>query len=141
MKSGIFAEKYNQDRSFGIAQEENTFEKLKTKFGEDLEKIPSRYSVFDFKNKGCYVELKSRRCKKDTYPTTMIGENKLKNASKRETDTFFAFNFEDGLFYWKYNKEDIDAGKVTFKEGGRFDRGRVEKSLYAYIDKEILQPI
>lgn len=138
MNKVSYSEKYNADRAFGIAEEEKQFNKLKEKFGNDLERIVSRYSRMDFKSDNCYVELKSRRCNHDTYPDTMVGEKKFQFAKTRENATYFAFNFQDGIYYWKYNPEDIASGKVTIKEGGRFDRGRVEKDTYAYIHKDLL---
>lgn len=138
MNKVCYAEKYNADRAFGIAEEEKQFDKLKEKFGDDLVRIPSRYSKMDFKSDNCYVELKSRRCNHDTYEDTMVGEKKLRFAKERNQNTFFAFNFQDGIYYWKYNEDDIASGKVKIKEGGRFDRGRVEKDTYAYIHKDIL---
>ena len=141
MNTVSYKEKYNADREFGIGEEEKQFAVLKGKFGDDLERMTGRYCKMDFKGNNCYVELKSRRCNKDTYEDTMIGETKLKYAEKRETPTYFAFNFLNGIYYWKYNKEDIEGGKVKIREGGRFDRGRVEKSMYAFIHKDLLTPI
>ena len=138
MNKVSYADKYNADRAFGVAEEDKQFDTLRAHFGEDLVKIQSRYSVMDFKNENSYIELKSRRCNHDTYPDTMIGETKLKYAEKRGTPTYFVFNFQDGLYYWKYNKEDIEGGKVGIREGGRFDRGRVEKGSYAFIPKDLL---
>jgi len=137
----LFQKKYAEDRKFGTSEEDKQLDKLKTAFGDDLEKIQSRWSRMDYKSSNCYVEMKSRRCNHNTYETTMVGEGKLKYAEKREVPTYFAFNFQDGIYYWKYNKEDIENGKVTFSEGGRYDRGRIEKDMYAYIEKDLLKPI
>jgi hypothetical protein len=43
----------------------------------------------------------------------------------------FLFDFTDGLYYIKYNKELFD--KFDVKIGGRYDRGRVEENDYIYI--------
>jgi hypothetical protein len=141
MNSVSYKEKYEADREFGIAEEEKQFAVLKSKFGDDLERMTGRYCKMDFKSQNCYVELKSRRCNKDTYEDTMVSESKLKYAEKRGTPTFFAFNFQDGIYYWKYNKEDIENGKVNIRDGGRFDRGRPEKNSYAFIHKDLLVAI
>ena len=54
---------------------------------------------------------------------------------------YFCFNFEDGLYYWKYNKEDLENGNVVIRKGGRNDRGIDETKDYGYIKTEILKKV
>jgi hypothetical protein len=66
----------------------------------------------------------------------MIGKNKLDWAEsvmkeKPETKIYFAFNFTDGVYYWEYKSDDLFD--ITFKQGGRWDRGKAEVKEYAYI--------
>jgi hypothetical protein len=68
----------------------------------------------------------------------MIGKNKLDYASHTKRPVYFAFGFEDGLYYWKYNEEDLKNGNVEFRVGGRTDRGMDEIKAYAYIKTGIL---
>ena len=68
----------SKDYKFGIDKENLLLETLKEKFGNDLEKSTSKTSYYDYSNKDILVELKSRRNNYKKYPTTMIGENKIK---------------------------------------------------------------
>ena len=117
------------DYKFGIAQENYLLPILKEKFGETLSKTENKYCSFDFENNSCLIELKSRRCKSDTYPTTMIGANKLNKAKETTKDVYFCFNYTDGLYFHKYD----ETINYKIKRGGRFDRGRPEVNNYAYI--------
>ena len=64
----------------------------------------------------------------------MIGYNKIKKASTLDEYVYFFFSFEDGLYYWLYDKE----YELEIKRGGRFDRGRPEINDYCYIPIELL---
>lgn len=132
-----FAIKFKKDFDFGIAEEEKKLELMRSKFGDDVERT-SKGCVFDYHSSTVWAELKTRNCFKDTYVDTMVGKNKLDFAERSCRDCFFVFSFKDGIYYWKYNKEDIASGKVTFKKGGRFDRGKPEVKDYAYIHKDLL---
>lgn len=129
------------DRQFGWKKEEEELEKIKKAFSPDLAKVEGQYYIFDYVCEYCFVELKSRRNTKDKYPDTMVGKNKLDCASKAERPVFFCFSFTDGLYYWKYNEDDIARGDVKFRKGGRNDRGRPEYTEYAFINTAILNKI
>ena len=75
------------------------------------------------------IELKSRRCKSDTYPTTMIGFNKLQMAKRQSKDVYFCFGFTDGLFFHKVENDN----DYHIQKGGRWDRGKAEINNYVYI--------
>ena len=90
-------------------------------------------SVMDFYSDKYEGELKSRTCSYNKYPTTMIGHNKLLN-HKEDKEYRYYFLFTDGLYRWKYNKD-----QFTVKKGGRFDRGGAEVKQHAYIKIEDLQ--
>jgi len=128
------------DLSFGLKKEISEIEKIRNRFSNSL-KPTYNYFVFDYVSKECYVELKSRRNKLNTYPDTMVGKNKMDYAETADRPVYFVFSFIDGLYYWKYNKEDITNGGVRFSIGGRCDRGRDEYKNYAYISTNILQLI
>ena len=62
----------------------------------------------------------------------MIGCNKIKNALKVEgRKIIFCFKFEDGLFYWEFDKEKIP--NLDLRLGGRIDRGKDERRPYYFI--------
>jgi len=128
----------NDDLEYGLEKERETLDAIRICFDKGLKKITDKYFCFDFSSDSCYVELKSRRCTSSKYPDTMIGMNKLNYASKSRKPVYFAFGFDDGLYYWKYNKEDIDNGNVEVRKGGRTDRGMDEIKDYGYIKTKCL---
>ena len=128
------------DLDFGMKKEISELDKIRNRFSNSL-KLTKNFFVFDYVSKECYVELKSRRNKLNTYPDTMVGKNKINYAETADRPVYFVFSFIDGLYYWKYNKEDIQNGSVRFSVGGRCDRGRDEYKDYAYISTKILQLI
>jgi hypothetical protein len=129
------------DLIFGNLQEKEVLKILKLNFDDTLKKTSNNYFVFDFESENCYIELKSRRINHNKFNDTMIGINKLKFAETCSKSVFFVFSFTDGLYYWKYNKEDINNNNITFREGGRIDRGRDELKNYAFIKIKILKKL
>ena len=71
------------------------------------------------------------------YLTTMVGLNKFDKASKLLEEVYFIFSFDDGLYYYKYEKAD----KFEIKKAGRWDRGRQEIKDYVFIAIENLSKI
>ena len=67
----------------------------------------------------------------------MIGYNKIKKALELNEDVYFIFNFTDGIYYYKFDRDK----ELEVKQGGRFDRGRPEIKDYCFIPIEILQKI
>jgi hypothetical protein len=117
---------------FGQEKEEKYIDTFREKFDSKLEKTVQRFSPFDFVSEKTYVELKSRRCCYKKYPDTMVGKNKFDYADKLEgKDIFFCFGFTDGLYYWKYDKEQL--GLISFKNYGTKE--------YAYIPINMLTDI
>ncbi len=119
------------DYKFGTESEATVIDKLHT-IDPTLVKTEDKYAPFDYEGNTCFVELKTRRNKKDTYPTTMVSNSKVECAKKNPNrDYYFAFQFEDGLYYIKYDEQTFS--KYEVKQGGRFDRGRPELNNYCYI--------
>jgi len=112
---------------------------MESKLKSSIEKITGsliqtqEFHPYDYKNisSTIFVELKCRNCFKNTYPTTMIGMNKIakiKPENDRTSEYYFFFNFHDGLYYWKYCNNDFDI-----KIAGRYDRGNPELNKYLFI--------
>ena len=117
------------DLKYGLDFENMLYGKVKELFGDDTLQTSGSHP-YDYYNSNTFIELKSRRCKHNRYPTTMIGENKLKFASKNPDKKFiFLFRFEDGLYQHIFNPEK----EYNIKIGGRQDRGRPEFKKYCYI--------
>ena len=110
-----------QEISFGKASEVKNLDALKSVV-PDIVPTPSRYFPFDYSSSTSYVELKTRKFKKDKYPTTIIGMNKIEYAKQNpDKDYYFAFCFEDGLYYIKYHPALFEGFSVT--KCYRRDRG------------------
>lgn len=59
-------------------------------------------------------ELKSRNLRHNSYNTTMIGNNKVKNALKdTEYEYIYFFGFIDGLYEWKLTRENLEKCKTN----------------------------
>lgn len=64
-------------------------------------------------------ELKSRNLRHNSYNTTMIGNNKIKNALKdSEYEYIYFFGFIDGLYEWKLTRENLEKCKEKTNTGG-----------------------
>lgn len=134
-----FINKFTTDFEFGITEENNLLDKFAKRFDADLVKTPKNH-IFDFKSEKYLIELKTRRNTKDQYPDTMIGQNKIDYAIDHcDTNIFiFAFSFIDGLFYYEFNKDDLENGGIRIGKGGRSDRGKCEFKSYCYIKTSLL---
>ena len=64
----------------------------------------------------------------------MIGLNKIEKASTLDEYVYFFFSFEDGLYYWLYDKD----YELEIRQGGRFDRGKPGIKFYAFLPIEML---
>jgi len=119
------------DLQFGLLHENLVKKTIDEKFGPGFEKTSDQYHPWDFvRNSTEYLELKTRRCNHNTYPTTMVGYNKIKYAKDNPDCKFkLLFKFQDGLYYY-----DLDpTAEYSKKTGGRCDRGRPEFNYYTYI--------
>ena len=126
------------DEKFGFIKEDEYYNILKEFFDKTLEKVDNRYNLFDFIGEECYIELKSRRNTHNKYPDTMIGCNKIEFAMNTYKTIIFCFLFTDGLFYYKFDKDDIINKKLRIRTGGRCDRNVNEYKDYCYIPITLL---
>ena len=131
--------KRNIDIEFGLNKEDEYYNILKEYFDDTLEKVNNKFNLFDFIGKDCYIELKSRRNTHNKYPDTMIGYNKVEFAKSTYKSVIFCFSFTDGLYYYKFDKEDLINNNLRIDEGGRCDRGRNECKQYCYIPIKLLK--
>ena len=120
---------FKQDMEYGMNGEGIIQSKLSSHFSKmgkitntkELYKNP--YHKYDYEAEdGTTFELKTRRVKKNQYPTTIIPSAKIiKNASHRQ---FFIFSFLDGIYQIEYSKELFDTfqiGDVEVFRCGRQD--------------------
>ena len=128
-----------KDLEFGIKKEIELLETFKNFFNCNELLMTDKNYPFDYINNKLQIELKSRNNSYSKYPSTMIGKNKIEFANKNKKETYFCFNFTDGVYYIKYDKEKFDLYEE--KIGGRQDRGKFEYKPYIYIPICELQPI
>ena len=131
----------DDDTKYGTDNEIQHFKILKENFDNTLERVEYKYSLFDYSGDKCFVELKSRRNEHDKYKDTMIGCNKLLFARNCAKDFYFVFAFTDGLYFYKFNKEDYDTGIIRSAYGGRDNRGRDERKPYCYIPIKLFKKL
>ena len=129
--------KFFKDYDFGILKENEVLPFIKTFLNDKTIYKLENSSVFDFKGDNKYIELKSRHNRYNKYPTTMIGLNKIMKASTLDEYVYFFFCFDDGLYYWLYDKN----YELEIRRGGRCDRGKIEMNDYVYIPIEILNKV
>ena len=108
---------------------------LKNKFGDDVVAVTDKFCSYDFKNDECIFELKSRRCLKNSYLTTMIGMNKIKKYEAMNKRIILCFSFIDKDCFIEYNLND----EFIVETGGRSDRGSNEFNDYLYIPINLLK--
>ena len=122
------------DYNFGHQKELSIIEKLKNKFGNNI-RSKDRYCLYDFESDECIFELKSRRCLKGTYNTTMIGMDKIRNLESMNKKIILLFSFIDKDCFFEYDSND----DIIVDVGGRNDRGYNEFNDYLYIPINLLK--
>ena len=95
-----------------------------------------KYDKFDFIGENIKIELKTRRNKKNKFPTTIVGMTKVDDIKEGE-EVYFVFKFYDGIFYWKYCED--NKFKVSMIK--RRDRPEIPAKPYLNIPIEELQEI
>ena len=132
----FFKNKRRRDVEFGTRSELELFDSIKQKFNDITITKLTRFDPFDFIGDNKLIEVKTRKNRSDTYPTTMIGMNKIEYCKNSERDIYFIFKFTDKIIYCRYNE--VDFNNFEIKEMGRSDRGIKESSLYCLIPIEYL---
>jgi hypothetical protein len=128
---------FKEDYLYGKGKEDEILLKIKDYFNKDIEHIENVYSKYDYKDNNYFYELKSRKNKKDDYPTTLIGKDKIIN-----DNVILLFNFIDGLYYinYKENKELFKTFETKLFKRYRKGFNDIEK-LYVYIPINHLKKI
>ncbi len=132
-------ETYKNDRNFGCGKEVCLLGIIQNRFDGSLNLSPTRYSTFDYVGTACCVELKSRRCKKCTFPDTMINYNKIQAMLCEPRHCYCVFSFLDGNFFVEITPEIVKQFRKG--TGGRCDRGQIEQQMYYFIPVNLLSPL
>jgi hypothetical protein len=114
------------------------FEKIRSIYGEKLQKT-SQFSKVDYMDDNTLIEMKSRRNKHNTYPTTMISKSKIDYMLNSGKKSIALFNFTDGLYSIEINREKINHFDLGI--GQRRDRGMHEQTKCFHIPIDMLTKI
>ena len=130
-----------EDLKMGELNESKHINTLCEKFETELIKDTNKFSIMDWSNKNStiYVELKSRRVNHNTYQTAVVGLNKVNFCNDSTKTYYFAFAYQDGLYYIKYDKDlfktfSIQHMKISYRK----DVGRNEINDVIHIPIELL---
>tara|TARA_R110000868_G_scaffold301346_1_gene561799 strand:+ start:78 stop:533 length:456 start_codon:yes stop_codon:yes gene_type:complete len=123
-----------EDLNIGLKMEEILHPLFENKFGK-LNKT-RHYHSFDYENDNVLIELKTRNVKWKQYPSLMFSKKKIDYLvnNKIKKDAYFFFKLTDGIFYWKYNEDEM-----LLAIGGRNDRGQNEYSECVFIKNEFIK--
>jgi hypothetical protein len=110
---------FENDYKFGLDQQQKIIPILNHCFTTKLIQYEGQYSKHDYYDDNATYELKSRKVKFNTYPTTLLTANKI--TSNKKQHLIFIFNFTDKIAIIKYNKK-------------RFNK--YEKKMYSRINEE-----
>lgn len=127
--------RHQKDIEFGNYYEKKVIEFLnKNNYkDEELKFYKNPYSTMDMCNSKNICELKTRRINHKQYPDMMIGLNKIEEAEKdkkyEKFDFWYYFLCKDGLYGWRYRPQH----NLSFRIGGRTDRGKDERKMCAFI--------
>ena len=94
---------FQNDYRYGLDSEGLIHKTLEHKFGS-LTKTGS-YCPVDFEGTDWYIEVKTRRCTREKYPTTLLPYSKIVYAEKQLKPTYFIFVFTNGIFGIRYEKQ------------------------------------
>ena len=133
-----------KDISWGERQEEYKLPIMKTFFGDDIESTKDKYGShfeFDYYNKDCFIEMKSRRCKYGDFQTLIFGENKLIKGDQllRENPNlriFYIWNCRDAIYFWEHR-----SSPYSTRMSGRNDRGANEYDICVHVRNKYIKKL
>ena len=128
-----------EELQFGLMGEISLKEKIQEYFNTNKLIKLDTYHPFDFKSSTTYFEIKTRRTLKDSYKSTIIGKNKFEFAENNSTNFmkfYFIFQFTDGLYYYKYEKNDVNIYDTTIIK--RYDRNSQYLKMHILLPNEKL---
>ncbi len=130
-------ERIIEDKKFGSANEISQQPLIESIVGK-VRKSDREYDVYDYHNRYCFIELKSRNIAHNAYATTMIGAGKLAFIKKHpEKEYYWFFKYTTGLYYHKYDP----TYKYEIKFAGRNDRGKPEYKDHVFLPIELLTKV
>jgi hypothetical protein len=123
------------DYEGGKQNESSILNIIRTYFNRDISHVTDAFSSYDFECDTFKYELKSRNIKYGTYPTIIIGCNKIIAGTKQ----IFLFKFNDELYYIRYRQKVFN--EFERKQFKRFQRtgynDKNQECFFIPIDKLI----
>jgi len=125
---------FKEDYETGKKNEDIVYDLLKICKGmKNLKKTKDRYCKYDFYNKKCEIELKTRNNTFSKYPTTLIPVSKVIRDEDHNKTIILMFKFIDdtpdikqSIYYIKYDIDKFENIKrIQFKRNPRF--GKIDK--------------
>ena len=112
---------FKTDYEYGKLQEQIILNEIIENhfFFKSLKHCTDIYSPFDFYDDEYEIELKSRNCHIDKYPTTLIPCDKVERKAEKDVILMFAFNHP---LYWYTNTKDIYYIFYTKKKFEKFTK-------------------
>lgn len=137
---------FKQDYKKGLKNEKRIKKLLKTPL-----RYRNPFSMLDMRDdiKKCFIEVKQRYVRLNTYPTLMIGKDKyeyyLKQMKKEKFKGYkliLICSLLDGDYYCVLNElcENNKIEERMFRRYNRQDKKDIEK-MYLYINKEDFHPL
>ena len=122
--------------NFGFQNEDIMLPIIQQFFNDStIVKLTSKFSPFDYRGEQKLYELKTRKCDKNTYDTTIFATKKFK--FEPNTKKVLVFSFNDGNYYIEYD-ESFNNFKKEVKKF-RHDRGNQDQAVeYIHIPAENL---
>ena len=115
----MYMASYRKDYAFGKQKESTLLKHLAKTFKEDILPLKNRYALFDGESATTLYEIKSRRCLKNTYDTTILPVSKINcKTNKRKC---FVFYFTDGIYYIHYDAKvfaDFEQKEIIYYRSG-----------------------
>lgn len=126
---------FKLDYKFGKSKEDEILSIIKNQFKEDIVKSENLFERYDYKSDTHYYELKSRNNKYEAYPTTLIEKGKV-----IAKNLIFLFNFTNGLYYIKYDKNEFDTFECKqYVRNKRIDYKDIPKLYYFIPIKNLIK--
>ncbi len=123
----------SEDLKIGASNEVSMKSKIEKYFKVQISKTEDPFFPFDFSNPDntFYAETKRRLIHSHQYPTAIIGEHKVKFCTDPNKTYVFVWNYNDGIYYIKYDKNKFDKyEKRLYKRYDRADHSQMEAPHY-----------
>jgi len=107
---------YKNDYALGKQGESDVLSVIQKSFNSDIKVAEDKYAKFDFYDHDTLYELKTRRCKHNSYRTTFLPVHKVIQGKKQ----IFLFKYQDGLYY--VENKNFDSYQQTDLLDTRFNQ-------------------